>query len=142
MCNMFEIRYVQYSDITSWFCLDKHLSEKEFEKKVRDKQGYVLLVDEQCVGILRYNLFWDSIPFCTMLFLDEEYRKQGYGTRLLSYWENDMRSNGHDMVLVSTQVNETAQHFYREAGYRDCGCLCLDEGKHAQPMEMFMMKVI
>lgn len=32
-------------------------------------------------GILRYNLFWDNTPFCTMLFVDCDYRKKGYGKR-------------------------------------------------------------
>lgn len=52
-----EIRYVQDSDKEFWFSLDKHLSEKEFDKKVRDKQGYVLFADNLPIGILRYNLF-------------------------------------------------------------------------------------
>ena len=36
---MTEIRYVQLEDRQFWYSLDKHLPEKEFEKKVRDKQG-------------------------------------------------------------------------------------------------------
>ena len=35
---MTEIRYVQLEDKEFWYGLDKHLSNKEFEKKVRDKQ--------------------------------------------------------------------------------------------------------
>ena len=42
---MTEIRYVEKSDKDFWFSLDKHLSEDEFEKKVRDKTGYVLFAD-------------------------------------------------------------------------------------------------
>ena len=38
----FQIRYVINSDKKFWFSLDKHLSVAEFDKKVRDKQGYVL----------------------------------------------------------------------------------------------------
>ena len=37
-----------------------------------------------------------------------------------------MSRAGHGMVLVSTQSDEPAQHFYRKLGYRDCGCLPLD----------------
>lgn len=137
---MVEIREVQSSDKKAWLSLDKHLLEKEFEKKVRDRQGYVLLEEGRVTGILRYNLFWDNIPFCTLLMVDTENRGKGYGTKLMTYWEEDMKKQGYDMVLMSTQVNETAQHFYRKLGYVDCGCLCLNTGKHAQPMEMFMAK--
>lgn len=139
---MTEIRYVSASDQKAWFALDAHLTEEEFEKKVRDRQGYVLLEEGKVVGILRYNLFWDNIPFCTMLFLDEKCRNKGYGSKLMTYWEKEMLEKGYGMVLVSTQVDETAQHFYRKLGYQDCGCLCIHEGPYAQPMELFMEKVM
>ena len=77
-----------------------------------------------------------------MLYIDEQYRSRGYGKQLLEYWENDMKLQGYGMVLISTQVNETAQHFYRRAGYRDCGGLILDISACTQPMEMFLVKEI
>ncbi len=70
---MINIRYVQDDDKVFWFKLDQHLTEVEFEKKVRDKMGYVLLEKNNPTGSLRYNLFWDNIPFCTMLYVDEAY---------------------------------------------------------------------
>lgn len=44
-----EIRHVQNGNKEFWFSLDKHFSELEFAKKVRDKQGYVLFVDNRPV---------------------------------------------------------------------------------------------
>ena len=76
---MLEIKYVEDSDKKFWYSLDKHLPEVEFNKKVRDKQGYVLFNDGIAVGVLRYNLFWDNTPFCTMLFVDWSQQKNGYG---------------------------------------------------------------
>ena len=38
---MIEIRYVKLEDKDFWYSLDKHLPKDEFEKKVRDKRGYV-----------------------------------------------------------------------------------------------------
>ena len=64
--EMVEIRYVQLDDKEFWYSLDRHLPEQEFDKKIRDKRGYVLLEDNEPVGLLRYNLFWDNTPFCTM----------------------------------------------------------------------------
>ena len=46
-----------------------------------------------------------------MLFIDFRFQGKGYGTKLMKYWENDMKSQGYDMVLTSTQVDEEAQHF-------------------------------
>lgn len=91
-------------------------------------------------GILRYNLFWDNTPFCTMLFVDCDYRKKGYGKRLMEHWERDMKAQGYDLLLTSTQVDEEAQHFYRKLGYKDCGGFVIDIPKYAQPMELFLIK--
>ena len=66
---MIKIRYVKDEDKDFWYGLDKHLPETEFEKKVRDNQGYVLMENGKKTGLLRYNLFWDNTPFCTMLFV-------------------------------------------------------------------------
>lgn len=137
---MIEVRYVEMNDKEFWYQFDHHLPEKEFENKVKEKRGYVLLENEVLVGLLRYNLFWDSVPFCTMLFIDKKVQGLGYGTMLMKYWEEDMKKQGYDILLVSTQVDETAQHFYRKLGYKDCGGLIIDSPRYAQPMEMFLMK--
>ena len=137
---MLEIKYVEDSDKEFWYSLDKHLPEVEFNKKVRDKQGYVLFNDGIAVGLLRYNLFWDNTPFCTMLFVDWSQQKNGYGRALMQFWEEDMKKQGYGMVMTSTQVDEEAQHFYRKLGYKDCGGFTVDIPGFEQPMEMFMSK--
>ena len=135
-----EIRFVTSGDKAFWHSLDKHLPEAELDKKVRDRQGYVLLLDGKPVGLLRYNLFWDNTPFCTFLFIEEPYRQQGLGRSLMNRWEQDMKAQGYGMVLTSTQVDEEAQHFYRKLNYRDCGGFTVDVPGYEQPMELFMVK--
>ena len=137
---MIEIRYVEDKDKNFWFSLDKHLPESEFDKKVRDKQGYVLFENGEAVGLLRYNLFWDNTPFCTMLFVDWSKQKNGYGKALMNHWEDDMRNQGYEMVMTSTQEDEEAQHFYRKIGYKDCGGFNVDIPGYEQPMELILMK--
>ena len=136
------IRYVQTEDKDFWYTLDRHLPEEEFAGKVRDKRGYVLLEDGRPAGILRYNLFWDNTPFCTLLFVDWKFQKKGYGRMLMEHWEKDMKAQGYGMLLTSTQVDEQAQHFYRKAGYKDCGGFVVDIPRYDQPMELFLVKGI
>ncbi len=139
---MIEIRYVQMEDREFWYRLDRHLPEQEYEKKVRDKQGYVIWDGKTPMGLLRYNLFWDNTPFCNMLMIDSKHRGKGYGKELMEHWEQDMKSMGFGMLLTSTQVDEQAQHFYRKLGYRDCGGFVIDVPGYEQPMEMFLIKGI
>lgn len=139
---MEEIRYLRNEDKQFWYRLDKHLPETEFKNKIHTKRGYVLLKSGKPIGLLRYNLFWDNIPFCTMLIIEENYRGKGYGKKLMTYWEKDMKEQGYGMLLTSTQVDETAQHFYRKLEYKDCGGFIIDIPQYEQPMEMFFVKAI
>ena len=139
---MVEIRWMQMEDRDFWFRLDKHISEEEYGNKVRDKRGYVLTENGRPAGLLRYNLFWDNTPFCTMLVVDWDYQGKGYGGKLMAHWERDMKSQGYCMMLTSTQVDESAQHFYRKLGYKDCGGFVIDIPGYEQPMEMFLVKEI
>ena len=139
---MYTIRYVLPEDKDFWYRLDRHLPEQEFDNKVRDKRGYVLLDEDTPIGLLRYNLFWDNTPFCTMLFVDWEHQGKGFGKMLLEHWEADMKRQGYGLVLTSTQVDEQAQHFYRKLGYKDCGGMTMDIPGYEQPMELFLVKAL
>ena len=135
-----EIRFAESRDKSAWYRLDSHLPEAVFEEKTRNRQAYVLLEDGRIIGILRWNLFWDNTPFCTMLIIDAQYRRKGFGRQLLEYWEREMRSRGYGLLMTSTQVDEDAQHFYRKLGYKDSGGFVIDIPGYAQPMEMIMIK--
>lgn len=139
---MSEIRYMQMDDKEFWYSLDRHLSEEEFQNKIQNKRGYILLENGTPIGLLRYNLFWDNTPFCTMLIIDQNHRNKGYGKKLVEFWEKDMKLKGYGMVLTSTQVDEDGQNFYRKLGYKDCGGFVVDIPGYEQPMEMFMIKKI
>lgn len=52
---MIKIRYLEASDKQFWYSLDKHLPETEFYNKVQTKRGYILLLDDKPIGLLRYN---------------------------------------------------------------------------------------
>lgn len=134
------VRYAEEADREFWFGLDRHLPESEFERKVRDRQAYVILSEGAPAGLMRYGLFWDEIPFCSMLVIAPEYRGRGMGKALMTYWENEMAAQGYDLVMTSSQSDETAQHFYRKLGYRDSGVLLLEAPGREQPAELFFIK--
>jgi len=131
---------VSESDKSFWFTLDTHLSETEFALKVRDKRGYIISDDDTPIGIMRYNLFWDNIPFLTMIHLKEICHGKGFGKQAMLSWEDEMRRLGYQMVMTSTRVDEAAQHFYRALGYQDRGAIFLDGTPFEQPQELVMVK--
>ena len=139
---MFEIRYVTENDKAFWFTLDKHLKETELDLKIRDKRGYIISIDGNPIGIMRYNLMWDNTPFLTLIYIDDTYHGKGFGRQAMLYWENEMRELGYKMVMTSTQVDEQAQYFYRKLGYKERGGIFLDGTPFEQPQEMFMIKIL
>ena len=111
------IRYAEREDHLPLKEYDKHISEN----KIENKEVYIAEENGKIIGWLRYNLFWDCVPFMNMIFFLEEYRKKGIGKKLVKHWEEDMKHKGYNNVLTSTQSNEEAQHFYRKIGYTEIG---------------------
>ena len=116
--------------------LDTHLSAERLAQCVRDGRVLVAEADGERVGLLRWNLFWDLVPFMNLLFVSADRRGQTVGTTLVTTWEQERRSAGHRMVLTSTSAAETAQHFYRKLGYVECGNLLLPD----EPTELLFRK--
>jgi ribosomal protein S18 acetylase RimI-like enzyme len=122
------IRYAENADYLWLKEHEKHISEEILKTKIEAKEIYVVQENEELIGWLRYNLFWDNVPFMNLLYFLEKYRRGGMGKKLVNYWENEMKERGYKHVLTSTQSNEEAQHFYRKMGYTEIGGLkYLDE---------------
>jgi N-acetylglutamate synthase-like GNAT family acetyltransferase len=117
------IRYAEITDINWLIEHEQHISNEILKVKIDNKEIYIIQEENKIIGWLRYNLFWDNVPFMNKLFVFEEYRNKGYGKKLVQYWEEKMKRNGYNNVLTSTQSNENAQHFYRKIGYTEIGGL-------------------
>lgn len=118
---MTEIKYATMDDYGLLISRDTHVRKEEWKKLIEKNQALIFKVDNHFAGWLRYNLFWNEIPFMNMLYFLEEYRGKGYGTQMVRFWEREMAKLGYDKVMTSSQANESAQHFYRKLGYRDTG---------------------
>ena len=100
---------------------DRHIPASRLEDCIRKGQVYVLVDDGKIYGVLRWNLFWQSLPFLDLIFLDDALRGQGWGTEMMALWEINMAEQGFRHVLLSTQEDETSKFFYEKLGYTLCG---------------------
>ena len=130
------IRYADIQDITVLSEHDKHISESELRNIISAKRVLVMYQEDNFIGWLRFGLFWDNIPFMNMLYILDDHRGKGNGTKLVSFWEKEMAKEGYRQVLTSTQSDEQAQFFYRKIGYTECGAILLPK----EPLEMFFIK--
>ena len=100
---------------------DRHIPAARLEDCIRRGQVVVLEDNGKILGVLRWNLFWQSLPFLDLIFLDDALRGQGWGTDMMALWEINMAEQGFRHVLLSTQEDETSKFFYERLGYTLCG---------------------
>lgn len=118
---------------------DHHILDSLILPKIKENEIYILRnQDESNIGWMRYGYFWDNTPFMNMIWVDEQYRGKGLGKQVVLFWEDKMKQKGFKTVMTSTLANEEAQHFYRKLGYRDAGCLLLEN----EPLEIILTKII
>ena len=116
-----EIRLAVAKDKKKILKYDNHIHHNRVGECIYNGLVTVLCDGSEIVGVLRYNLFWQSIPFLDLLYLDEAYRGKGYGKQMMEEWEESMKYMGYDYVMLSTQEDEDAKYFYEKLGYRRIG---------------------
>jgi len=77
------IRYANINELNMLNKFDKHINKGILQELIEQKRILVMYENNIFVGWLRYNLFWDDIPFMNMLYLLEEKRGKGYGYTIL-----------------------------------------------------------
>jgi GNAT superfamily N-acetyltransferase len=117
------VRLATLDDLDFLNRLDPLLRRAAIAEKIERGEVYVALDGEAPVGLARYDYFCDLDPFLTLIMVLEAYRGKGFGTRLMEYWEEQMKDKGHRFLLTSTEAAEDAQFFYRKLGYRDTGSI-------------------
>lgn len=115
------VRSATHQDLDFLTENEKEIQYDALLESIDKRRIYILEVDNKRVGWLRFNLFWDHIPFLNMLFILQEQRNQGLGSYLLEHWETQMRMLGEATLMTSTLVHEEAIHFYLQYGYKVVG---------------------
>ena len=129
-------RVADASDLPFLAESDRHVSAEVLAESVSAGRVMVVEVDGAVVGLLRWGLFWDQIPFMNLLWVLPDRRGHGLGTALVDAWERSLLAAGHELALTSTMSDERAQHLYRRIGYLDCGALLLPD----EPAELILRK--
>ena len=114
-------RYATPDHIDLLTANDKNIDKAEMLNLIGLKRVYIMEEDNEFIGWLRYNLFWDNTPFMNMIHLKDENRGKGNGRKFVEFWEDEMRRLGYKTVMTSTASDEFAQHFYIKLGYSTIG---------------------
>ena len=131
-----KVRYATKEDAEFLVANRRHISASLMREKIEREEVYVVELEGKIIGWARYGLFWDNMPFLNMIHFFPEFRRRGFGSALLGFWESEMRRKGHCILLTSTQSDEEGQFFYRRLGYQDAGVLLLPD----EPAELILLK--
>lgn len=100
---------------------DRHMPKARLDRCILDGQVTILKDGSNVLGVLRWSLFWQTIPFLDLLYIDEAHQRMGHGRQMMAHWEEAMAAQGYRSVMLSTQADETAKFFYEKLGYRQIG---------------------
>ena len=84
---------------------------------------YVLYDEKKIVGVLRYSLFWQSIPFLDLLYIDEAYRGKGYGRQMMEHWESVMQRTKTQSISMKNWATGGSAHFCLRSRLRMKSCI-------------------
>ena len=133
------IRLAAHADLEFLDKYDTIMTRDVLTDKINRGEVYVAGNGDQLTGFVCYNFFCDLVPFLTLIYVLEPFRRKGLGTQLMAYWERQMKEKGHRFLMTSTQADEYAQFFYRKLGYADSGSILLPG---QAPTELVLLKQI
>lgn len=100
---------------------DRHIPPVRLAECIEKQRVYVLCDEKRLVGVLRYSLFWQTIPFLDLLYIDEHDRGKDHGRKMMAHWEARLQQMGYKYGMLSTQEDESAKYFYEKLGYGRIG---------------------
>ncbi len=87
--------------------------------------AYVRLLENEPVGFIQFTFitlenwfFKEKLGFIREFWVDEKFRKQGHGGKLLSLTEKYFKDSGIHRIILTPDENE--QQFYFNRGYVIC----------------------
>lgn len=87
----------------------------DLSKKIQDKEGNII------AGIVAKMYEWNCV-YVEYFWIDEAYRKQGLGSRLLKEMEQEAQKQGAELIHLDT-FDFQAKDFYLRNGYEVFGIL-------------------
>ncbi len=92
--------------------------------------GRILILEAgngEMIGLLRFNLFWDDIPFLNSLYVRPECENNGYEAKMIDLWETQLKEEGYVTFITSTVSDSPLQTILINLGYKAVGGFCSTE---------------
>lgn len=132
------LRAAQETDLAFLRDFSSECRDEQLRAQIRDGRLRIINSSEGPVGFIKFYVLWEVLPFIEVVIIRKDCRRRGIGRAAIRSWEEEMAARSFQRAIISTQADETAQHFWRRVGYQDCGSLALP----GRPLELFMYRDI
>ncbi len=120
-----QIRFATPPDLTICRAVDQALGFKSSSTLVEAQEtGHLIIAEdeEQPVAYLWMCLLWGDTPFVNLVRVMSDRQREGVGTALYQFLEENLRKEGHDLLVSSSQeTNDGGRVFHEKLGFRECG---------------------
>lgn len=105
---------------------DSIFSKEEFCNIINNKEMFIAKIDKKIIGyVLLSSRKWKKNGYIERnelnidaIGVDENYRNQGIGTKLIEYVKKYAKEKGYtDLRLTVNEENENARHLYEKMGF-------------------------
>jgi N-acetylglutamate synthase-like GNAT family acetyltransferase len=118
------VRLAKISDIPMLQALDDWPKEHIWQHKITGGEVIVLELASDIIGLIRYELLWTTVPFMSLIVIEQSHRGKGYSKLLLEFLKNHLRDQGRIALLSSSQTNEPGpQNWHRHMGFKSNGII-------------------
>src|SRR5688572_26884365 len=98
------IRFANEEDIPELKQLDAWTKESMWLRKIFGREVIVLEVENKIVGLIRYDVLWSTVPFLSLIFIEESHRGNGYSHEMFEFLKQSLRDEGYIALLSSSQT--------------------------------------
>ena len=137
--EILKTRYGSQEDF-DWLCeYDNHVTPAWIKRCLHHNEYIVAIENGTRKGFLRYSLFWGNIPYMDMILVLEPYRREGIGTILLGFLEQEIKKSGQNVLMTSSVIDELEpQTWHKRNNFKESGQLTF--GSSQSTPEIFFVK--
>lgn len=118
------VRLARTDDIPALHALDEWPKESAWRRLIANEEAIVLEAGGKVVGMAHYTVLWTTVPFLSMIVLDEAHRGQGHSRAIVDFLCQQLRDQGYVALLSSSQTDEPEpQAWHRHLGFASNGII-------------------
>lgn len=124
MVSEASVRFARTDDIPALHALDEWPKESAWRRLIANNEVIVLEVGGDVAGLAHFVVLWTTVPFMSMIVLDEAHRGRGYSRVLVDFLCEQLRAQGYVALLSSSQTDEPEpQAWHRHLGFASNGII-------------------